>query len=172
MRRSRVLAPLLMLLVVVACSSQGGNTDGDGDGDNGGNGGNGSEQSQAAEPTPEATEDDGGIGGNGGPTDDAEAAFEVLTPPNADEVTKTTASGVIFAAFTTPDSVDSLVGFYEDAFDELGLQILTTTETADGISWFVGTDENASEFGGVISVIPSQDGGSGSSVSVQIGATN
>jgi hypothetical protein len=171
MRWSRILAPLLILVIAVACSSQETVTNVGSDA-TGGGGGNGSEESQAAEATPEATDDDGGSGGNGGSTDDAEEAFERLTPPNAEEVTKTTASGVIFAAFTSPDSVDSLVSFYEDAFDDLGLQILTTTETSGGISWFVGTDENASEFGGVISVIPNQEGTSGSAVSVQIGSTN
>jgi hypothetical protein len=179
MRWTQVLAGLLIVLLVAACGG-GGSGDGNGgddggesqaagDGDDGGDdGGNGDDESQPADDG----DGDDGNGGNGGSTDDAEEAFAVLTPPNAEEVTKTTASGVIFAAFTTPDSVDSLVSFYEDAFDELGLQILTTTETADGISWFVGTDENASEFGGVISVIPNTEGGTGSSVSVQIGATN
>jgi hypothetical protein len=165
-----------ILVLVAACG--GGGADG---GDGGGDGG----ESQAVEGGDDGGGDDGGGddgggddgggddgGGGGGDAGDAEAAFERLTPPSAEEVTKTTTSGVIFAAFQSPDSVESLTSFYEDAFSDLGLQILTTTETADGISWFVGTDENASEFGGVISVVPSTDGGSGTTVSVQIGATN
>ena len=128
---------------------------------------------QPARPTVTATGDGDGDGdGNGGGDFDTDAAYERLTPPNAEEVTKTTSGGVIFAAFNSSDSVDSLTSFYMDAFDDLGLQVLTTTETADGVSWFVGTDENATEFGGVISVIPATDGGSGSTVSVQIGSTN
>lgn len=162
MRWSRALAvSVLMFLFVVACSSPAVSDGGD---DN---------DSQQTEPT-EAPEDDGGGGGDnggGGSAGDAEAAFEVLTPPNAEEVTKTTAEGVIFAAFTSPDSVDSLTSFYRDAFDELNLQILTTTEASGGISWIVGTDDTASEFGGVVSVIPATDGSDGSTVSIQIGAT-
>jgi len=167
MRWSRALAaPVLMLFVVVACSSPGASTS------SGDDGGNGSDQSQAAEPTPEATSEDGDNGGGGGSgSEDADAAYEALIPPNSQEVTKTTAEGVIFAAFTSTDSVDSLTSFYEGAFDDLGLQILTTTETSGGVSWFVGTDENASTFGGVVSVIPNQNG-DGSQVSVQIGKTN
>jgi hypothetical protein len=165
MRWSRALIAALFVLAVAACSSPPA-SDPDDNPDDGGSS-NPPAASQAA-----ASEDDGGNGGNGGNGGDAEAAFQRLTPPNAEEVTKTTASGVIFAAFTTPDSVESLTSFYEDAFDDLGLQILTTTETSGGISWFVGTDENASEFGGVVSAIPATDGGSGSTVSVQIGATN
>jgi hypothetical protein len=164
-----LIAPVLLLLFVVACGSPAAN-----DTDDNGNG-NGSEQSQAAE----ETSDDGGGGGGGGDDNggggsagDADAAFERLTPPNADQVTKTTAEGVIFAAFTTPDSVDDLTSFYMDAFNDLGLDVLTTTEAADGISWIVGTDDTASEFGGVVSVVPNQDGSGGTTVSIQIGSTN
>ncbi|MGZ8563767.1 MAG: hypothetical protein ACXWWU_09125 [Candidatus Limnocylindria bacterium] len=174
MRWSRALVLIAILALLAACGGGGGD-DGNGNGNDGD--GDGTTQSEPAEAS-----DDGGGGGGGGDGDDgdggngsagdAEAAYERLIPPNADEVSKTTASGLIFAGFTTSDSVDSLTSFYEDAFDDLGLQILTTTETSGAITWFVGTDENASEFGGVVSVIPDTDGGSGSSVSIQIGATN
>jgi hypothetical protein len=169
MRWTRALVLIAILALLAACGGGGsGESAGDG-GDGDGNGTSQSEPGQASAAPP--PDDDDGNGGNGS-AGDAEEAFERLTPPNAAEVSKTTASGVIFAAFTTPDSIESLTSFYEDAFDDLGLQILTTTEAAGGISWFVGTDENASEFGGVISVIPPTDGGSGTTVSVQIGATN
>ena len=169
MRWSRALAvPVLMLLFVVACSSP---AQSDGGDDNG----NGSDQTEPAA----ASQDDGGGGGDdgggdnggGGSAGDADAAFEVLTPPNAEQVTKTSAEGVIFAVFTSTDSIDSLTSFYRDAFDELNLQILTTTEASGSISWIVGTDDTASEFGGVVSLVPPAEGGSGTSVSIQIGAT-
>ena len=167
MRRPRALTAFaLMFLFVAACSSPAA-SDGNGDGD--GNG-NGSEQSQPAEETQGDGGDDGGGGGGGGDRD-VEAAFDALTPPNAEEVSKTTAGGVIFAAFNTSDSLDSLTSFYQDAFNDLGLQILTTTEASGGITWFVGTDETASTFGGVVSVFPAVDGGDGNTVSVQIGET-
>jgi hypothetical protein len=167
MRWSRALvAPLLILLVTVACSSPAASTGGNG------NGGNGSEQSQGSEPTPEATPGggNGGNGGNGGSSGDAQAAFERLTPDNADQLTKTEAGGVIFAAFDTSESIESLTSFYEDAFNDLGLQIVSTTETGGGISWIVGNDPEASTFGGAISVFPASDG-SGTQVSIQIGST-
>ena len=160
MRWTSALA-LFLVLMLAACG-------GGGPGATTTDDGNGGEETDAAETATETPDD----GGNGGSAGDAEAAFERLTPPNAEEVTKTTASGVIFAAFNSPDSVDSLTSFYEDAFNDLGLEILTTTESSGGVSWFVGTDDNASEFGGVVSVIPATDGGSGSTVSIQIGATN
>ena len=170
MRWTRALVLIAILALLAAC---GGGGSGESAGDDGNGNGDGTSQSEPAEasaaPPPDDDDDDNGNGGNAG---DAEEAFDRLTPPNAAEVSKTTASGVIFAAFTTPDSMDSLTSFYEDAFDDLGLQILTTTEAAGGITWFVGTDENASEFGGVVSVIPATDGGEGTTVSVQIGATN
>jgi hypothetical protein len=170
MRWTRALVLIAILALLAACGGGGGGESAGADGD-----GDGTSQSQPAEasaaPAPDDDDDDDGNGGNGS-AGDAEEAFERLTPPNASEETKTTASGVIFAAFTTPDSMDSLTSFYEDAFDDLGLQILTTTEAAGGITWFVGTDDTASEFGGVVSVIPATDGGEGTTVSVQIGATN
>jgi len=158
MRRPRALiAFALMFLFVAACSSPAA-SDGNGDG-------NGSEQTEPAQETQ-------GDGGGGGGDRDVEAAFDTLTPPNAQEVSKTTAEGVIFAAFNTPDSLDSLTSFYQDAFNDLGLRILSTTEASGGITWFVGTDDTASTFGGVVSVFPATDGGYGNTVSVQIGATN
>ena len=157
MRRPRALTAFaLMLLFVAGCGSPAVSDD-NGDG-------NGSEQTQPAE----ETQGDGGGGGGGGDRD-VEAAFDALTPPNGEEVSKTTAGGVIFAAFNTSDSLDSLTSFYQDAFNDLGLQIITTTEASGGITWLVGTDEEASTFGGVVSVFPAVDGGDGNTVSVQIG---
>ena len=145
MRRPPALAAFALIFLFVAACSSPAASDGNGDGN-----GNGSEQSEPAE----ETQGDGDGGGGGGGGRDVEAAFDTLTPPNAEEVSKTTAQGVIFAAFNTPDSLDSLTSFYEDAFNDLGLQILTTTEASGGITWFVGTDETASTFGGVVSVFP------------------
>lgn len=158
MRWSRALTALaLMTLFVAACSSPAASNDGNGDGD-------GTEQSEPAE----TSQDDGGGGGGGG--GDAGQAFEILTPPNSTELTKTEASGVIFAAFDTTETIDSLTSFYEDAISDAGLQIITTTESGGGISWIVGNDDTASTFGGAISVFPASDG-SGTQVSVQIGST-
>ena len=168
MRWSRALTAFaLMTLFVAACGSPAASNGGNGDG-------NGTEQSEPAE----ASQDDGGGGGGGGDSgggggggsDDAAQAFETLTPPNANELTKTEAGGVIFAAFDTTDSIDSLTSFYEDAFSDLGLQIISTTEAQGGISWIFGNDDSASTFGGAISVFPASDG-SGTQVSVQVGTT-
>lgn len=172
MRWSRALAaPALMLFVVVACSSPGASS---GSGDDGGNG---SEQSQAAEPTPEATSDDGGgggddggSGGSGGGSGDADVdeVYAMLTPPNATEITKTTTGGVIFAAWDSSDSLESLQSFYEDAFDDADLTIVSTTQAQGGYAWVVARGEN-SNFGGAVSIFPASDG-SGTQVSITIGA--
>jgi hypothetical protein len=170
MRWSRVLVFVLFALFVAACGGSPAASSGGGDG---GDGGDGTEQSQpAAESQGDGGGNGGGDGGNGGSAGDADAAYERLTPPNAEQISKTTAGNLVIGAFTSTDSIDGLTSFYEDAFNDLGLQILTTTEASGGISWFVGTDENASEFGGVISVIPNQDGSEGTTISIQIGATN
>jgi hypothetical protein len=174
MQWPRALVLIAILGLLAACGG-GGPGDGGDDGDGASQGAAQSEPAEAsAAPPPDdgGGDDGGGDDGGNGSAGDAEEAFERLTPPNADEVSKTTAGELIIAGFTTSDSIDSLTSFYEDAFGELGLQILTTTEAAGGVTWFVGTDENASEFGGVISVIPATDGGTGTTVSIQIGATN
>lgn len=169
MRWPRALVLIAILGLLAACG--GGGSDNDADDGDGAAQSEPADASAAPPPGDDGGDDDGddGGGGNGG---DAEAAFERLTPPNAQEVTKTTAEGIVFAAFTSADSVESLTSFYEDAFNDLGLEILTTTEASGGVTWFVGTDENASEFGGVVSVVPAQDGSDGNTVSIQIGATN
>jgi hypothetical protein len=159
-----------MLFVVVACSSPGASTGG------GDDGGNGSEQSQAAEstPTPDATSDDGGgsgdDGGSGGGTGDADVdeVYAKLTPPNATEITKTTTGGVIFAAWDSSDSLESLQSFYEDAFDDADLTVVSTTQAQGGYAWVVARGED-SNFGGAVSIFPASDG-SGTQVSITIGA--
>lgn len=168
MRWSRALAaPVLMLFAVVACSSPGASTGG------GDDGGNGSEQSQAAEPTATSGGDDGGgdDGGSGGGTGstDVDAVYAVLVPPNSTELSKTSAEGVIFAAFDTDESLDSLQQFYEDAFADADLEIVSTTEAQGGTAWALsrGGDSN---FGGAVSVFPASDG-SGTQVTVTIGSS-
>jgi hypothetical protein len=160
MRWTQVLAGILIVLLVAACGG-GGNGDGNG-GDDGG-------ESQAA-----GGGDDGGDDGNGGDDGggqtgsfDLDQAFETLTPPNATELSKTTAEGVIFAAWDTDDSLDSLRDFYEDAMNDLGLEVITTTEAQGGVAWVV-TDGGDSGIGGSISIFPASDG-SGTQVSVTIG---
>jgi hypothetical protein len=74
---------------------------------------------------------------------------------------------VIFAAFESDESFESLRGFYEDAIEEAGLQIFSTTEAQGGVAWTVAESEG-STFGGAISIFPASDG-SGSQISVTIG---
>lgn len=158
MRWSRYLLALALALLVVACGSPAATTDG-GDG---GDGGNGTQESE-----PEETSGDGGDGGNGSGSLDVDRVFEILTPDNATELSKTTAGGLIFAAWDSDESFDSLRSFYEGAIDEAGLQIISTTEAQGGIAWTVAEDLQGT-FGGSISLFPASDG-SGTQISVTIG---
>lgn len=153
MRWSRALVAPFLIVVAVACSSPGGG------------GGDGSAQSDAPEPTAAAT--DGSGGGGGGGSADLDAVFETLTPPNSTETTKTSAEGIIFAAFESSDSLESLKSFYEGAIAEAGLEIFSTTEAQGGYSWTIAESEG-STFGGAVSIYPSGSG-SGTAVSVTIG---
>lgn len=174
MRWSRALVLVAILALLAACGGGGG--DGDGNGDDG----DGATQSEPAEATPDDENDDGGDDGDddgddgngdddGGSTGsfDLDRAFEILTPPGGTELSKTTAEGIIFAAWDSDDDFDSLRSFYEDAIDEAGFEVITTTEAQGGIAWVVGVDDG-SGVGGSISLFPASDG-SGTQISVTIG---
>jgi len=170
MRWTQALAVILVMLLVAACGGGSGNG-----GDNGGDSGGesqpaddgGGDDGGESQPADDGGDDGGGDDGGQTGSFDLDHAFEVLTPPNATELSKTTAQGVIFAAWDTDESLDSLRSFYEDAMDELGLEVITTTEAQGGIAWVV-TDGGDSGNGGSISIFPASDG-SGTQVSVTIG---
>lgn len=166
MRWSHALLALALVILAAACGSPAvTQTDGDGNG-------TGSEQSEPVEAT-EAAGDGGGAdegGGEGSGSGDVDRAFEILTPPNSTQITRTDSEGIIFAAFDSSDSLDVLRSFYESAIPEAGLQILSTTEAQDGIAWTIAESEG-STFGGAVSLFPSTDG-SGTQVSITIGAGN
>jgi hypothetical protein len=175
MRATRALAALLILVLVAAC---GGGPTGDSGGDDNGNdtesaapgGGDSTDPGDGgAEPSDDG--DDGGDDGNGGTGSlDVDRVFETLTPPNASELSKTTTAGVIFAAWDSDDSLDSLRSFYEGAIADSGLQIIQTTEAQGGVAWVVAEDESGS-FGGTVSIFPASDG-TGTQISVTIGESN
>ena len=168
--RARDLVLLFAVLALVAAcgSSSGGSANGTSDGDD-------SEATQS-EATPGSDDgddngsddgsDDGDDNGSTG-SFDLDRAFDALTPPNANELSKTTADGIIFAAWDTDDSFDSLRSFYESAIDDLGLDVISTTEAQGGIAWVVA-DSGGSGAGGTVSIFPASDG-SGTQVSVTIG---
>lgn len=117
-------------------------------------------ESQAAEPSsaPPTT---------GGDTGDLDALVQKLTPPNASEISKTSAQGGAYVAWESTDSVDSLKGFYEKAIKDAGMTVFSTTTTSGVLSWIFAKEEGSS-FGGSVTVAPSSSGGSGSSVIVAV----
>lgn len=172
MRWSRTLILLTLLALVAACGSPAASADSDGNGGNGN--GNGAEESQEPEAT--ATPADGG-GGNGdgdgnggnGSSGDLEGLLSDLTPPNSSQIQRTEAEGVIFVIWESTDSPETLSDFYTDAIADTGLEIYSTTTAEGSYSWLFAESEN-SDFGGVVTLVPSSSGGSGSTVSVQVGA--
>jgi hypothetical protein len=62
--------------------------------------------------------------------------FEIHTPDTAAELSKTTTGGLIFAAWDSYESFESLQSFYEDAVDEAGLQMILITRPR-GVGWAV-----------------------------------
>lgn len=174
MRVPRALAALLILVLIAAC---GGGQAGDSSGgdDNGSDtestapepGGGNESSDDGGNGGTEPSDDGGNGGGGGGSSHDLDEIFATLTPPNSTELSKTTAQGVIFAAWDSSDSFDSLRSFYEDAIADTGLQIIQTTEAQGGIALVIAEDDTGN-FGGTVSIFPASDG-SGTQVSVTVG---
>jgi len=90
-----------------------------------------------------------------------------LVPPNSSEITRTSASGGLFVGYSSTDSADSLKSFYENAIPGSGMTIFSTTSAGGSYSWVFAKTEGSS-FGGSVTVGPSTDGGSGSSVIITL----
>ena len=168
MRWSRTLILLSLLALIAACGSSAASADGDG-----GNGdGNGTEASQEPEATATPADGDGGDGdgdGGNGSSGDLEGLLSDLTPPNSSQIQRTDAEGVIFVIWESTDSPESLADFYTDAIEGTGLEIYSTTTAEGSYSWLFAESES-SDFGGAVTLVPSSSGGSGSTISVQVGA--
>ena len=154
MRWTSALALFLALMLAACGGGSGSNGDGDADGD----------------ATPTAAETDGGDGdgdgdGNGGSSGDLDELAEDLTPPNSTETSRTTAGGFIFLTFTSTDSPDDLQSFYEQAIEDTGLEVLSTTTAGGTYSWIFGETDGVN---GVVSVSAGPDG-TGSQVGIQVG---
>lgn len=164
MKRALALLLTAFVLLLAAC---GGSSSTPGGNDNGNGGGSSAEASTEAsvDAQPSESADSGGGGGSGGSLDQI---AERLIPPNSTETSKTTASGVIFVAYESTDSPDSLKGFYESAFGDIGWQVFSTTSAGGSYSWIAGESENSPN-AGVVTVAPGSSG-SGSTVVIQVGA--
>jgi hypothetical protein len=175
MRWSRTLVLVALLVLIAACGSPAATTDGDGNG-----GDDGTEQSEAAQPTatPDSSDgggddgggDDGGGddgGGDGPSSGDLEGVLNGLVPPNSTQIQRTDADNIIFVIYESSDSPESLADHYPDAIADTGMEVISTTSAGGSYSWLFAENESSS-FGGAVSVGPAADGGSGSSVSVQV----
>jgi hypothetical protein len=117
-------------------------------------------------PSPSATEDGGGGDGGGG-GGDLDALIDDLTPPNSTQTMRTSASGGVFVAWDSTDSVDTLKGFYESAIPGTGMEIFSTSTAGGTYSWVFAESEGSSH-GGSVTLGPASDGGSGASVIVTL----
>lgn len=169
MRWTRALVLIAILGLLAAC---GGGGSGESAGDDGDGDGNGTAQSQPAEasaaPPPDDDDDDDGNGSSGN-AGDLEELMESFEPPNSTEVSRTSGTGFLFVIFTSTDDADSLAEFYEDKIADAGFETVSRSETEGIYSWIFGEGSD-SDFGGVVGVGPSTDGGPGSSVSIQLGS--
>jgi hypothetical protein len=158
------MRPILFSLAVavLALSACGGDGETSGEGDS------------AA--TPSGSDSDGDVGeagsndgnGNGGaPEGDVEQLVADLEPPNSSgTLSRSAADGIIYISWETPESLDDLQGFYEDAIADAGYAISSAGSAGVSYEWIFGT-EGGSDFRGVVTVSP---GNGGSIVAVQVGS--
>lgn len=165
MKRALALLLTAFVLLLAACGGSSGTPGGNGNGNGGGSSAEASTEASVDAQPSEST--DGGGGGGGGGANLDEIA-QRLIPPNSTETSKTTASGVIFVAYESTDSPDSLKGFYESAFGDIGWQVFSTTSAGGSYSWIAGESEDSPN-AGVVTVAPGSSG-SGSTVVIQVGA--
>jgi hypothetical protein len=116
----------------------------------------GGEPSNPPAATP--TENAGGGGGN-----DVNSIVSALTPPNANQLSRTDAGGGVIITWDSTDSADSLKGFYESKIPGTGMKIFSTTSAGGTFSWIFAESEGSSH-GGSVTVGPSSTGAAGSSV--------
>ncbi|MDH4334861.1 MAG: hypothetical protein OEW24_06320 [Chloroflexota bacterium] len=165
MRPTRLPAVIAVSLLVLLLAACGGNNP-SATTDNGGGGGNNPSATSdngggGGETSPSATTDNGGGGGGG----DAAGVAADLVPPNSTQVSQTNAEGTLWTVYESTDSPESLKGFYESAIPQTGMHVYSTTNADNTYSW-VFAQSDGSEFGGSVTVAPSSEGGSGSSVIV------
>ncbi|HEX9635287.1 MAG TPA: hypothetical protein VGB34_07400 [Candidatus Limnocylindria bacterium] len=109
-----------------------------------GGGGNGSEESD----TPAASVDGGG-GGNGGDGGDVDQLANDLVPPNSTEASRFEAEGSLLVGYTSTDSVDSLKSYYENKFNELGVNVIGTSSAGNTHTFVIGNEDGSGVQGGV-----------------------
>ncbi len=169
---TRALVLIAILALLAACGGSGPGGDGGDDGDDASQGAAQSvpAAASAAPPPDDGGGDDGDDDSGGGPgTDDLDELLARLEPPNATEVSRTSATNFLFVIFTSTDSAESLADFYEDAIADLGYETVSRSESQGVFSWIFADDSNA-DAAGVVGVGPTTDGGPGASVSLQLGA--
>lgn len=158
----RGVALPFLLLFMVACGSPGVSQSASGT-----QGASASASESTAASASEQDEPSSAPPTSGGDTGDLDSLVQKLKPPNATEISKTSAQGGAYVAWESTDSADSLKSFYEKAIKDAGMTVFSTTTTGGVLSWIFAKEEGSS-FGGSVTVAPSTSGGSGSSVIVAV----
>jgi hypothetical protein len=160
--RSSAGAALLIALLVAGC---GGSATPAGSADASTGDGNGTD----ASPSVASTEPGASTGGSGGTAEDAANLGGQLVPPNSSELVKTTTDTYWYVTYDSTDSPETLKSYYEGQIPTTGLKIISTTSTGGSYVWVITRDESGN-FGGSVTVAPSENG-SGSSVIVAVGSS-
>jgi hypothetical protein len=151
MRFMRTLFPVALLVTLAACGGAATSSSSADDGSNASASSLASSSvtaSASADASAPASEDGGG-------SVDLDQLEDELTPPDSNETSRFDVAGGIAISFQTSASMDDLRSFYEDRFDDLGVEVFASDAGDNGISWVFG-DSPAGFAGGVV-LSPSGD---------------
>jgi hypothetical protein len=158
-RPTRFPSVLALPVLVVALAACGGSTDSPPGGDGG------PQSTPAANPT--APSDDGGggggDGGGGAGPASVQALADALAPPSGTEQSRTAEGGLVVVTYTSSESVDSLVAFYDAKLPANGLSIRNHGMSPDGhgANWTFAV-------GAITGSVTIVEGGSGSGTDVVV----
>jgi len=158
MRCARALILPALAILVIACSSPSPSN----------GGGGGSEESDNPTATATATSDGGG-GGGGGAGGDVDQLAEDLVPPNSSEQSRISSQGTLIVSYTSTDSADSLNSYYENKFDELGVNVIGTSSAGATTTYVIGNEDGSGVQGGV--TVAGDESSGGTIVQLTLGVT-
>jgi hypothetical protein len=148
MRFIRLLFPAALIVALAACGGAATSSAPASAGSN-------ASASSAASSSASASAETSASSSEGGGSASLDELEDQLTPPDSSETSRFDVPGGAAISFQTSASMAELRSFYGDAFDDLGLEVVTSDAGDSGVSWvFSNTSE---EFGGSVVIAPSAD---------------
>jgi hypothetical protein len=150
MRFLRTLFPAALLLALSACGGAATSSAPAADSSSNASGSSSASSSVLASAGPSASGSE-----DGGGSVDLDRLEDELTPPDSDETSRFDVAGGVAISFQTSASMTDLRSFYEDKFDDLGVEVFASDAGNNGVSWVFG--DSPGGFGGGVVLSPAGD---------------